>query len=229
MNKPITDIDDPRLVKALAHPLRVRILALLERGPATPKQVAAALGAPLENLSYHVRTLRDFGFIDLEERRMVRGAVEHQYRLGHRPRITAKAWESLPEIVREALDAASLGQIWDVVSQAALQGKMDRPESHVARQYARLDEQGFAEASALVTELLDRLAEIEQASAERLRAHETVEVPATLIAMLFDAPDAVAPEDGRADGSHRSTRSTGEVALAGDAARGASHRQHAAR
>src|SRR3954471_8149406 len=143
MNKPITDIDDPRLVKALAHPLRVRILALLERGPATPKQLAAALDAPLENLSYHVRTLRDFGFIVLEQRRMVRGAVEHQYRLGARPRITAQAWESLPEIVREALDAASLGQIWEIVSRAAVQGKMDRPESHVARQYARLDEQGF--------------------------------------------------------------------------------------
>jgi DNA-binding transcriptional ArsR family regulator len=193
MNKPITDIDDPRLVKALAHPLRVRILALLERGPATPKQLASALQAPLENLSYHVRTLRDFGFIDLEERRMVRGAVEHQYRLGARPRITARAWENLPGIVREALDAASLGQIWDVVSQAAVQGKMDRPESHVARQYARLDEQGFAEASALVTDLLDRLAEIEKASEERLRAHETVEVPTTLIAMLFDAPDLAPP------------------------------------
>jgi hypothetical protein len=66
---------------------------------------------------------------------------------------------------------------------------MDRPESHVARQYARLDEQGFSEASELVTALLDRLAEIEQESAKRLDAHEAIEVPTTLIAMLFDAPD----------------------------------------
>ena len=30
MPRPITDIDDPRLVKALAHPIRVRILGILE-------------------------------------------------------------------------------------------------------------------------------------------------------------------------------------------------------
>ena len=29
-NKPVTNIDDPRYVKALSHPLRVRILALLQ-------------------------------------------------------------------------------------------------------------------------------------------------------------------------------------------------------
>jgi DNA-binding transcriptional ArsR family regulator len=189
MNKPITEIDDPRLVKALAHPLRIRIMSALERSSATPKQIAQALDVPLENLSYHVRALRDFGFIKLEDRRMVRGAVEHRYSLAARPRITAKAWENLPAVVREALDAASLSQIWEIVAQAAIQGKMDRPESHVARQFARLDEQGFAEASALVTETLDRLAKIEKQSARRLRRHNVAEVPTMLIAMLFDAPD----------------------------------------
>ena len=113
--------------------------------------------------------------------------------------------------MREALDAASLGQIWEIVSQAAVQGKMDRPESHVARQYARLDEQGFAEASALVTDLLDKLADIEKAAGERLRAHETVEVPTTLIAMLFDAPDTVPPADdheGAVTGSRAAARAS---------------------
>jgi DNA-binding transcriptional ArsR family regulator len=189
MSKPITDIDDPRLVKALAHPVRVRILSMLERHSGTPKELAAALDMPLENLSYHVRALRDFGFIELEERRMVRGAVEHHYRLNARPRITAAAWERLPAVVREALDAATLAQIGDVVSRAAAEGKMDRPESHLARQAARLDERGFAEASALVTETLDQLKEIEARAERRLDAGESAEVPAVLIAMLFDAPD----------------------------------------
>ncbi|MEA2295414.1 MAG: hypothetical protein QOE86_3053 [Solirubrobacteraceae bacterium] len=192
MSKPITDIDDPRLVKALAHPVRVRILSLLEHRTATPKELAIALDVPLENLSYHVRALRDFGFIKLEERRMVRGAVEHHYRLEARPRITASAWERLPAVVREALDAATLAQIADVISRAAAQGRMERAESHIARQSVRLDEQGFAEASALVTETLDRLAEIEVRAEQRLNHQEAAEVPAVLIAMLFDAPDPVA-------------------------------------
>jgi DNA-binding transcriptional ArsR family regulator len=208
MTKPISDIDDPRLVKGLAHPLRLRILSILERGTATPKQIALALGVPLENLSYHVRALRDLGFIKLEDRRMVRGAVEHRYSLAARPRVTAKAWDALPGVVREALDAAALAQIADVVAQAAEQGKMSRADSHIARQFARLDEEGFAEASALVTETLDRLAEIEARAKRRLARDETVEVPAMLIAMLFDAPDPPAahrPGASRASGDHAAT------------------------
>ena len=94
MSKPITEIDDPRLVKALAHPLRIRILGILEQRSATPKELAEILDVQLENLSYHVRTLRDFGFIKLERRRMVKGAVEHRYGMVARPRITAACGSS---------------------------------------------------------------------------------------------------------------------------------------
>ena len=58
MSKPISEIEDPRLVKALAHPLRIRILGILEQRSATPKELAELLDVQLENLSYHVRTLR---------------------------------------------------------------------------------------------------------------------------------------------------------------------------
>ena len=37
--KPITNIDDPRYVKALSHPLRVRILAMLQERTASPSQL----------------------------------------------------------------------------------------------------------------------------------------------------------------------------------------------
>jgi DNA-binding transcriptional ArsR family regulator len=203
MSKPITEIDDPRLVKALAHPLRIRILGVLEQRSATPKELAELLDVQLENLSYHVRTLRDFGFIKLERRRMVKGAVEHRYGMVARPRITAAAWEQLPAIVREALDAASLEQIWDVVSRAAAQDKMSRPESHMARRVARLDEQGLAEMSKVVGDAVDKLVEIEKQSAQRLRKHSSAEIPTVLVAMLFDAPDDDQSPDGRERGAGR--------------------------
>ena len=189
MSKPISEIEDPRLVKALAHPLRIRILGILEQRSATPKELAELLDVQLENLSYHVRTLRDYGFIKLERRRMVKGAVEHRYGMVARPRITAAVWEQLPAIVREALDAASLDQVWDVVSRAAAEDKMSRPESQMARRVARLDEHGLAEMSKVVSDAVDRLVEIEKQSAQRLRKHHGTEIPTVLIAMLFDAPD----------------------------------------
>ena len=146
MSKPIADIDDPRLVKALAHPIRVRIMGLLERGSATPKAMADELGMPLGNVSYHVRMLRDFGFLELERTRVVRGAVEHRYRATSRPRITAAAWAQLPAIVREAFDAAFLDRIVDEMGRAAAQGKLARPESHLSRRPLALDAEGFVEA-----------------------------------------------------------------------------------
>ena len=216
MSKPITEIDDPRLVKALAHPLRIRILGVLEQRSATPKELAELLDVQLENLSYHVRTLRDFGFIKLERRRMVKGAVEHRYGMVARPEITAAAWEQLPAMVREALDAASLDQIWDVVTRAAAQDKMSRPESQMARLVARLDEQGMAEMSEVVSNTVDRLVEIEKQSAQRLRKHKSPEIPTVLIAMLFDAPDENGGHDGLDDGTHRPRRrADGARAVAG--------------
>jgi DNA-binding transcriptional ArsR family regulator len=214
MSKPISEIDDPRLVKALAHPLRIRILGILERRSATPKELAEMLDVPLENLSYHVRALRDFGFIKLERRRMVRGAVEHRYGMVARPRITAHAWEQLPAIVREALDAASLDQIRDVVTRAAAQDKMSRPESHITRRVARLDEQGLAEMSEVVTQVVDKLVEIEKRSVQRLRRHKSQEIPTVLIAMLFDAPDddvldAASGDGGAGHETRRRARATG--------------------
>ena len=59
------DINDPRLVKALAHPLRIRILAILEDRVASPSEIAEQLDAPLGNVSYHVRQLAELGLISL--------------------------------------------------------------------------------------------------------------------------------------------------------------------
>lgn len=51
-------------VKALAHPLRVRVLGLLRTyGPATATTLAAQLDLTSGALSYHLRQLERFGFI----------------------------------------------------------------------------------------------------------------------------------------------------------------------
>ena len=55
---------DPRNLKGLAHPLRVKLLgALREGGPATASMLAARLGESSGATSYHLRQLEGFGFI----------------------------------------------------------------------------------------------------------------------------------------------------------------------
>jgi DNA-binding transcriptional ArsR family regulator len=189
VTKPIIDIDDPRLVKALAHPIRVRILGILEGRSATPRELAAEIGLPLENVSYHVRTLKKFGFIKLERTRQVRGAIEHHYRAVARPRITATAWEEMPDIVKHALTSASLGQLSELVNRAAAQGKFSRPEAHMQRMPYALDEQAFSEASALLSETLERIGDLAKEAQQRVAAGESAPLPSVALVMLFDEPD----------------------------------------
>ena len=73
--KPITNIDDPRYVKALSHPLRVRILAMLQERTASPSQLSEWLGATLGTTAYHVRSLHQLGLIELADETRVRGAI----------------------------------------------------------------------------------------------------------------------------------------------------------
>ena len=56
---------DPTMLKALAHPLRVRMYDLLaEGGPATASQLAGAVGESSGTTSYHLRVLAKHGFIE---------------------------------------------------------------------------------------------------------------------------------------------------------------------
>ena len=198
----INDISDPRLVKALAHPIRVRALQLLEGRTLTPKQIAAELDLPLENVSYHVRTLAKFGLIKLERRRMGRrGAVEHLYRTASRPRITAETWEQLPEFVKEAMMGAILGQVVHLATAALSHDGFIRPDSHLSRRPVVVDEEGFAEISAIVSKALDEVSAVEDRAGKRMRRADHDDIRATVVAMLFEsAPPDATDSERAADG-----------------------------
>ena len=87
---------DSRLAKALAHPLRVQLLAALNEGVASPNELAKRLDEPLTNVSYHVRMLHDLGTIELVETEPRRGALEHYYRAVVRPFFADREWKGLP-------------------------------------------------------------------------------------------------------------------------------------
>ena len=77
---PTAEGSEPHAVKALAHPLRVRALAILTEREASPSELAEELDEPLGNVSYHVRLLHDLGLIELVRTTPRRGAIEHHYR-----------------------------------------------------------------------------------------------------------------------------------------------------
>jgi len=64
--------------KALAHPLRQRLLFALGE-PATISQLAAALRSNKGNIAYHLGVLREAGLVTAAQARRVRGGTEQYY------------------------------------------------------------------------------------------------------------------------------------------------------
>lgn len=185
--KPLSHVTDPRMVKALAHPMRVQILAALENQTASPSQIATQIGAPVGNVSYHVRRLQALGVVKLVKETPRRGAVEHYYRVEARPSVQGQAWEGTPEIVKEAFLTAMLGNIARQVNAAAAAGGFGS-DSHVSRLPLSLDPEGFEEAATAYAKLVEDLKKIEERSRKRLakRDYEN-ELQTMAVLMLFEA------------------------------------------
>src|SRR5215207_7983088 len=159
---------EPALAKALSHPLRMRILTILGQRVASPVELATELDVPLNNLSYHVRTLLDLGCIELVRTEPRRGTLEHFYRAIERPIISAEEWSGIPFNVRRAIADGVLTQIAKDLRTAAGRGGFDRPDVHLTRTPLTLDEQGWEELGALISELRERAEAIQAQSASRV-------------------------------------------------------------
>jgi DNA-binding transcriptional ArsR family regulator len=187
--KPVTNISDPRYVKALSHPLRVRILALLQERTASPRELAEWLDATLGTVSYHVRTLHDFGLIELVKTTQVRGAIAHHYKAKIRPRVDDEAWASAAPIVKQAAVGAALQTVDDYARASAAAGGFDRGEAHLSRTSLRLDARGWQQAAKACEKLLADLNRIEDAAAKRLEKdpHASGAADAAVVLLLFEA------------------------------------------
>jgi DNA-binding transcriptional ArsR family regulator len=215
--KPYSDITDPRLIKALAHPLRIRVLAILEeREMASPNELSELLGVSLGVMSYHVRRLHALGFLELVKRTPRRGAIEHHYRAKARPVVTDEGWAETPSIVKRAMVGASLEQVTGYVNKAAARGGFDRADAHLSRRSLTLDDRGWGELAGELETLMGKLDAIEAESAERLRAagdeHDERALSSGVVLMLFEA-NGVPESDAAAaakkgDGTHLGRRSS---------------------
>lgn len=180
---------DARVVRALSHPTRVRILELLqERELASPVELSHELGIPLGTVSYHVRRLEQLGFIELATRTQRRGAIEHHYRARasldrpRRARGRARvAGSTSAEPVLRTLDDA----------QAALaRGGFDAVEARADGRALLLDALGASQARAELERLTARLERIERASARRLARADGIGREATALTLLFELDPA---------------------------------------
>jgi DNA-binding transcriptional ArsR family regulator len=138
-----TRMTDSDVLKALNHPVRRKVMAALDEGIASPKELAGQLGLTIPNVSYHVGILRNLGLIKVVRETPRRGAVERHYKA------TSRALS-----VRQVID-------WLLASDQL------RPRGWEAR-VVELDDQGRTAIRAALEKLWKDVERIEQQSTRRL-------------------------------------------------------------
>src|SRR5829696_10062984 len=210
--KPITNIGDPRYVRALSHPLRVRILAMLQERTASPSQLSEWLGATLGTTAYHVRSLHQLGLIELADETRVRGAIEHHYRAGKRPMVSEDAWAQAPPIAKQAALGSALHTINEYASKSAAEGGFDRAEAHLSRTSLKLDAKGWDQLNKACLKFVEQVEKIEVAAKERQgkRPHEEEVGDAAVVLLAFEAErlSGKAPEPKAKRGARRPPRAS---------------------
>jgi DNA-binding transcriptional ArsR family regulator len=158
---------DEALLKAISHPLRHRLLGLLDNRVASPNELARELDLPLGRVSYHIRLLADLGAIELVRTEPRRGALEHFYRAVTRGWFSDDDWARLPRTARRGIVGQSLQRIFSDVTAAVDAGGFDGPASQVTRTPLELDERGLQEVSQVLASATERVAQINAESADR--------------------------------------------------------------
>ena len=185
---------DQRIVKALAHPLRIRMLTVLNQRVASPSELAGELEEPIGNVSYHMRTLADLGMVELVRTEPRRGAVEHYYKAIERPHLPAQEWATLPASVRRAFSDTTGRQVVDDLASAAKSGGFERDGGRLNRLELKLDQKGWDE----IAKLLDDVsARIDKAATKAKERKADEQIAGTVALLLFEANGSGGAKKGK--------------------------------
>ncbi len=176
---------DEALLRAISHPLRHRLLGMLDGRTASPNMLARELGLPLGRVSYHIRLLNDLGAIELVRTEPRRGALEHFYRAVTTVWFSEADWARLPRAARRGILGQNLQHIFTTVTAAAEDGGFEHPGALVLRAPLQLDDEGMLELSRVLRETLERAREINARAGER-REQGTDSYSTELAILLFE-------------------------------------------
>lgn len=153
MKEPFPEAIDQRLVRSLAHPLRIQILELLTDHVASPNAIAHQLETGLSDVAYHTRALDRYGALELVDTAQRRGATEHFYKATPSAFVGGPPWRKVPKSIRGGISAATLQTFLDKAIAALEAGTLDGRDDTVLRWMPLfLDAQGWKEVVAIMEE-----------------------------------------------------------------------------
>jgi DNA-binding transcriptional ArsR family regulator len=178
-----------KLAKALAHPLRLKILGTLSAREISPSEFAKEVGKDVSNVSYHFRVLAKLGFAEVTQTRSVRGSTEHTYR-SLRPVVFEDAISTeMPPEMRRMITETILQDYVGRMVQAIQQGTFDaRNDRHFTWTPLVVDEMGWEEAMSLLGTTFEGLASIKEKAGKRLAESNGQRLAVTIGLAGFESP-----------------------------------------
>lgn len=169
MKRDRSEVIDQRMVKALAHPLRVKILEILTERVASPNRLSDDLDAGLSHVAYHTRALDRYGCLELVDTAKRRGATEHFYKAAPNSFIGDRVWRRVPKALLGGVSGATLQSFMDRAVAALEAGTIDgREDTTLYWMPVQLDEEGWKEVTATMEETVNKVLAAEAESRRRI-------------------------------------------------------------
>jgi hypothetical protein len=182
----------PQMAKAMASPLRSRVMMELSNGPQSPSELAEVVAEDLSAVARACRQLAEWGFAEVvgeRKRNNRRGGKEKVYRQLERAYFDTPNWASLPEFLRNDFTLNILKSLWVRIGDALGAGTFDADDDrHLSWIGVGLDRTAWDKLAIRLDEILDWLPELEAESTMRMAENGEEAIPATVAMMAFRSP-----------------------------------------
>lgn len=177
----------------LAHPLRVRVLEILNERDMSPIEFCREGFAPenmdVSHVAYHFRELAEYGCLTVIEENKRRGSIEHVYRGIGRAYFSDSEWAGIDREERARLSKTVFQGLLARVEGAMMAETFDAFEDrHLSWIAMHLDEQGWREMSTALAAVFSELEQIRADAEVRLAASDSEAIPSTCAVLGFQSP-----------------------------------------
>jgi hypothetical protein len=179
----------------LAHPVRVRVLEILNERDMSPIEFCREGFAPesmdVSHVAYHFRELAEYGCLKVIEENKRRGSIEHVYRGIGRAYFSDVEWSALSFEERERISKTVVQGLLARIEGAVMTGTFDvRDDRHLSWIAMKLDEQGWAEMATTLGAAFGEIEQIRSDAEKRLAESGETAIPSTCAIIGFESPSA---------------------------------------
>jgi len=178
------EVDDPSAMRALAHPLRLKLLGLLRRdGAKTVGELSELVDAAPGSVSYHLTTLHRFGFVE-EAPELARDGRERWWRASH----AMTAYEPV-DLLADPESAAAGRRMRQAFLQGHLAEQLDYLDAEPAlpREWVAAASAGDIIAYLTAAELAELTAEVNALAEKWARPRELASPQAEPVRFIYSA------------------------------------------